>query len=146
VARLYAWWRDGRPAVPAGPVVGGLHLGTYACPRQYAASCCSRLPRHRVRLVGRVCAAPVRHLGPGPDRGKPCAVDVQRLFPFGHRLHAAAPQSGDGDHRRVHTLRYGRGLLSAFPPGIRRLLVRRPDATVYAFATFRSPDPVRARS
>lgn len=38
-------------------------------------------------------------------------------------------------------LRYGRGLLSAFPPGFGMLAFLGFSLTVYAFATFRSPEP-----
>lgn len=39
------------------------------------------------------------------------------------------------------TLRYGRGVLTAFPPGYGALSFIGLSVTVYAFATFRSPDP-----
>ena len=39
------------------------------------------------------------------------------------------------------TLRYGRGLLNAFPPGYGAMSFLGLSVTVYAFATFRSPDP-----
>lgn len=39
------------------------------------------------------------------------------------------------------TLRYGRGLLSALPPGYGALSFFGLSVTVYAFATFRSPEP-----
>ncbi len=39
------------------------------------------------------------------------------------------------------TLRHGRGLLTAFPPGYGAMAFIGLSITVYAFATFRSPDP-----
>ncbi len=39
------------------------------------------------------------------------------------------------------TLRYGRGLLTAFPPGYGAMSFIGLTGTVYAFATFRSPEP-----
>jgi len=39
------------------------------------------------------------------------------------------------------TLRYGKGLLTAFPPGYGALSFIGMSVTVYAFATFRSPEP-----
>lgn len=39
------------------------------------------------------------------------------------------------------TLRYGRGLLTALPPGYGAMVFVGTSATVYAFTTFRSPEP-----
>jgi cytochrome c2/cytochrome b561 len=141
VARLYAWWRDGRPAVPAS-----LSSAAFTWGRALALG--SMLLVLLAPFLGIAFAwsdgFALRLFG----ISVPALIEENRaLWMFSGYFH-----SGTGFMLLLlnlatvitagyTTLRYGRGLVSAFPPGYGAFSFAGLTLTVYAFATFRSPDP-----
>ena len=142
IGRLWTWWKEPRPAPPPGMGAGAWHWGRTLTLASYL----TLLVAPVFGLLYGWADGLQIHWGPLP--AFPNLMEKNRaIWQFTGYFHSGLgfmmmTLNLAGLLTIAYTLfRYGRGALSALPPGYGVMVLGGLTVTVYAFTTFRSPEP-----